>query len=92
VEAGVPHVICIDQKETILDKAASEFSKWFYDEVFDTYNDICTAYQLAKDKVKKNHGKFHADKIKLLLNKDTHGSECPESNDPRLTLHKGELN
>ena len=44
IEAGVPHVICIDQNQTILDKAAVEFSKYFYDEVFDGYRNICEAY------------------------------------------------
>ena len=51
LDAGVPHVICIDQKQTILDKAAIEFSKNFYSEVFDDYQNICDAYQFAKDKV-----------------------------------------
>lgn len=58
LEAGVPHVICIDQNETILDKAAIEFSKFFYDEVFDTYQNICDAYAYAKEKVEKAFGKF----------------------------------
>ena len=57
-EAGIPHVICINKKETVLDKAAIEFSKFFYDEVFDSYKNICEAYRYAKAKVEKNFGKF----------------------------------
>ena len=84
IEAGVPHVICIDQNQTILDKAAIEFSKFFYDEVFDTYRNICDAYKYAKEKVEQAYGKFQAEKIMLLTNEDTHGKTCPEQNDPRL--------
>jgi len=58
LEAGIPHVICIDQNQTILDKAAIEFSKFFYDEVFDRYNNICDAYKYAKKKVEDTFGKF----------------------------------
>mgnify|MGYP000102426287 CR=1 FL=1 len=78
LEAGVPHVICIQQSETILDKAAVEFSKFFYDEVFDTFKNICDAYSYAKDKVEKYYGKFQADKIMLLKNDKTHGEVCSE--------------
>ena len=58
MEAGVPHVICINQNETILDKAAVEFSKAFYDEVFDHYMTVCEAYQNAKTKVEDKFGGF----------------------------------
>lgn len=91
LEAGVPHVICIDQNETILDKAAIEFSKFFYDEVFDTYQNICDAYAYAKEKVEKAYGKFQADKIMLLKNDETHGEKCPEQDDPRLQRVQGGL-
>jgi len=57
-EAGIPHVICINKKETVLDKAAIEFSKFFYDELFDSYKNICEAYRYAKAKVEKTFGKF----------------------------------
>lgn len=78
LEAGVPHVICIDQNETILDKAAVEFSKFFYDEVFDTFKNICDAYTYAKEKVEKAYGKFQAEKIMLLKNEEVHGKVCSE--------------
>jgi hypothetical protein len=84
LEAGIPHVICIDQNQTILDKAAIEFSKFFYDEVFDCYNNICDAYKYAKKKVEDTFGKFQAEKIKMLTNAFTHGDICPEQKDTRL--------
>ena len=69
-------MICINQNQTILDKAAIEFSKYFYDEIFGVNNvSICDAYQYAKDKVEKNFGKFHAEKIMLFKN---HDDQCPE--------------
>jgi len=34
-DAGIPHVICIRKKDFYKDKVAIEFSKYFYDEVFD---------------------------------------------------------
>lgn len=77
-------MICIDQYQTILDKAAVEFSKYFYDEVFGGYRNICEAYENAKQKVADTHGKFQADKIKLLKNEATHGDTCPEQKDKRL--------
>ena len=60
LEAGVPHVICIDKGQTILDKAAVEFTKYFYDEVFDigTNKSICDAFEFAKEKVANTFGKF----------------------------------
>ena len=91
LKAGIPHVICIDQNQTILDKAAIEFSKFFYDEVFDRYNNICDAYKYAKKKVEDNFGKFQAEKIKMLTNDQTHGEECPEQKDQRLKPQPGEL-
>ena len=44
LKAGVKHVICVDQNQRILDRAAIEFSKIFYDEVFDDGNSICSAF------------------------------------------------
>lgn len=32
---GVPFVICVEQSKKFNDRAAIEFSKLFYDEVFD---------------------------------------------------------
>lgn len=87
-EAGVPHVICINQKETILDKAAVEFSKFFYDEVFDRYNSICDAFEFAKKRVEDKYGKHHAKKLLLLLNSETHGEKC--QNDKQRTHLKGQ--
>jgi hypothetical protein len=44
-ESGISHVICINQNQTILDKAAIEFSKYFYDEIFGVNNvSISDAY------------------------------------------------
>ena len=86
LEAGIPHVICIDQNQTILDKAAIEFSKFFYDEVFDTYRNVCDAYSYAKERVEKTFGKFHAEKIMLLTNEN----HC-ETKDERLRPVQGEL-
>ena len=83
LDAGVPHVICIDQTQAIKDKAAIEFSKAFYDEVFDTYKNICDAYSYAKAKVEKAFGKHEAGKIMLLINESTHGGTCPEQPDKR---------
>lgn len=85
----MPHVICIDQNQTILDKAAVEFSKTFYDEVFDAYMNTCDAYQFAKEKVEKEFGKFQANKIMLLKNEDTHGDICPIQTDKRCVSRKG---
>jgi hypothetical protein len=57
--------------------AAVEFSKFFYDEVFDDYKNICDAYHYAKEKVEKIYGKFEAGKIMLMTNELTHGETCP---------------
>ena len=84
IEAGVPLVICINQNQTVLDKAAIEFSKHFYDEVFDTYQSISEAYQTAKDKVEKEFGKFQADKIMLLKNEEALEMTTPLQNDRRM--------
>jgi len=76
LEAGIPHVICISSNQTVLDKAAIEFSKYFYDEVFDSYENICEAYKNAKAEVEKIFGKFQADKILLLTHEKYHGEKC----------------
>ena len=82
-------MICIDQNQTILDKAAIEFSKFFYDEVFDRYNNICDAYKYAKKKVEDTFGKFQAEKIKMLTNTETHGEVCSDQNG--MTPMPGEM-
>lgn len=64
-EIGVPHVICVNQNQRILDKAAVDFSKAFYAEVFDKFCTICEAYSKAKAIIDKEYGKFHAEKILL---------------------------
>ena len=74
-QTGVPHVICISQNQTILDRAAIDFSKFFYAEVFDKYSTICEAYASSKSRVENVHGKFHAEKI-LLLKSESHGDSC----------------
>lgn len=76
IEAGVPHVICIKQTETILDMAAVEFSKAFYDEVFDKYLTVCEAYENALKMVEEKFGGFQAKKILLYKNDETHGDSC----------------
>jgi hypothetical protein len=65
LEIGVPHVICVNQNQRILDKAAVDFSKSFYDEVFDKYSTICEAFKRAKSQLEKEYGLFHANKILL---------------------------
>jgi len=72
LQIGVPHVICINQNQTILDKAAVDFSKFFYDEVFDNYSTICEAFDRAKAQVQNIYGAYHANKILLKTNPDTH--------------------
>ena len=57
-EAGIPHVICINKNNTVLDQAAIEFSKVFYDQVFSPYMNICDAYKFAKAQVVEKFGKF----------------------------------
>ena len=88
LEAGVPHVICIDSKQALMDKASIEFSKFFYDEVFDQYSNVCEAFWNAKKKVEDTFGKYQADKMKLFTNEKTHGEKCPEQKDRRLNLNK----
>lgn len=61
-----------------MDKASIEFSKFFYDEVFDQYRNVCDAFQYAKKKVEDTFGKFQADKMKMFTNEKTHGDKCPD--------------
>lgn len=65
LKIGVPHVICINQNQRILDKAAVDFSKFFYDEVFDKFCTICEAYANAKQQLENIYGSFHANKVLL---------------------------
>lgn len=71
-----------------MDKASIEFSKFFYDEVFDQYSNVCEAFWNAKKKVEDTFGKYQADKMKLFTNEKTHGEKCPEQKDRRLNLNK----
>jgi Cdc6-like AAA superfamily ATPase len=91
MEAGVPHVVCIDQNEVLIDHVAIEFSNIFYDEVFDEYMNICDAFQFAKEKIQQKFDKFQAKKIMLLTNTETHGEKCPEQDDHRLKKIAGEM-
>lgn len=78
---GVPHVICIEQSMRMNDKAAIEFSKLFYDEVFDQFKSLCDAFECAKARVEKNFGKFEANKLRLLKH---HEGPCNQFSDERL--------
>ena len=83
LKIGVPHLICINQNQTILDKAAVDFSKYFYNEVFDKYSTICEAYLNAKDEVTSRYGPYQANKI-LLKTFDGHKpEECVFGKDHR---------
>ena len=61
-----------------MDKASIEFSKFFYDEVFDQYRNVCDAFRYAKKKVEDTYGKYQADKMKLFTNEKTHGEKCSD--------------
>lgn len=55
--------------------ASIDFSNIFYEDVFDNYRSICEAFENAKTKVEKKHGKFEAKKLKILhAHQD---GECP---------------
>ena len=67
---GVPHVICVEQSQKLNDKAAIEFTKLFYDEVYanekNQLKSICDSYECAKDRVEKLYGSFEAGKLRIL--------------------------
>lgn len=52
--AGVDHVICVRQKDTLLDDAAIFFTKKFYRTLFSEKYTICEAFNWAKISL-RNH-------------------------------------
>ena len=81
-------MICIDKAKTVLDKAAVEFTKYFYDELFDidASKNICNAFACAKTRVEKKFGKGEGMKYMLLKNEEFHGETCSGQDDERLNL------
>ena len=52
LDAGVEHVICVDKKKEIRDKAAIVFSRTFYSCIFKSSAfTICEAFDIAKQSV-----------------------------------------
>lgn len=73
LNAGAKHVICIRAGERISDKASLRFSKVFYDTLFVKNYNVCTAFDIAKEEIKKVINGTEANKF-LLLKQGEKGS------------------
>ena len=71
--AGVDHVICVKQGNTIMDEAAIFFARKFYQTLFMEKYTICDSFKMAKNCLKM-HPVYkiqqEADKIIMILNTD----------------------
>ena len=47
MDAGASHVICIKKEQSILDDACIQFSKSFYDALFNDKRTPCEAFHFA---------------------------------------------
>jgi len=72
LEAGAKHVICVKNSEEVKDQAAITFTETFYDSVFTSSLDICSAFENAKIMIKINHGSEEANKFELLVGDGFH--------------------
>ena len=66
---GAKHVVCVEQGRFVLDKAAIQFTKTFYDLLFNG-EQICTAFDQAKRGVSITFTKEEASLFKLLKEHD----------------------
>ena len=69
LESGVRHVVCVESGKFVLDEAAIEFTRNFYQRIL-SGSTICAAYKTAKAGVKFMIEKKEADIIVLLYNEE----------------------
>ena len=78
--AGVDHVICVKQGNTIMDDAAIFFARKFYQTLFREKYTICDSFKMAKNCLKM-HPVYkiqqEADKLIIILNTDEVKSSTP---------------
>lgn len=77
-KSGVEHVICIDYKEAVLDKAAILFSRIFYSTLFKSEMSICKCFESAKTLVYNKFGIKESDKFQIITQGEKH--VCDSSN------------
>ena len=82
LDSGVKHVVCVESGKFVLDKAAIEFTRNFYQRIL-SGSTICSAYETAKAGVKFKIEKKEADIIVLLHNEEL----CVSSDPPCETLN-----
>ena len=73
IKSGVKHVVCIKQKDEVLDAAALTFTKFFYKDLMEQKT-VCDAFFAAKGHVEFRYKKFESDMFTLLPKQDAH--EC----------------
>ena len=66
---GASHVICVMQNSQVLDSAAIDFTKSFYDSLFKG-EEVCAAYDLALQSVTLLRGPHEARIFKLFKKED----------------------
>jgi hypothetical protein len=89
-DAGVPHVICIEQDRTIKkDEAAAKFTNVFYSALYTSFLPICKAYASAMKLINDIFGSEEVSKFMLL----TPESHQPKQCRPLLTdiLREGKI-
>ena len=64
---GVEHVVCVESERFVLDSAAIDFTKTFYQLIFNG-EDICAAFYQAKESTKFTQKETEADLFILLIN------------------------
>lgn len=74
LNAGAKHVICIQGREKISDKASLRFSRVFYETLFVKNYNVCTSFHIAKEEISKVINQTEADKFMLLI-QQTHPSK-----------------
>ena len=67
---GAKHVICVESKRFVLDKAAIMFTKKFYFELFSRREQVCNAYVKAKNYVELQLGKNESNLFKKFTQDD----------------------
>ena len=68
-KCGASHVVCVKQSEHVLDEAAIDFTKSFYQHLFDEF-DVCEAFKVAKKDVEFKYKSKESDLFTLLKNDD----------------------
>lgn len=63
-KCGASHIICVEKKQSILDKAAIQFAKTFYDRLMSNKS-VCKAFEIAKKDVEFYFDRIEADKFRL---------------------------